>query len=757
MGYIAAWEAGRLDEAITRLEQVCIIPPIEVVLRILQKCRESKSPVLAKRLLMYFRNNGLQDHALVGNRLVPALVDCGNILEAEFTFKGLAHKNEHSWTSLILWHARGGHLQHAFDLYQKMQENGIHPSSFTLVALLKSCANSRDITGGRQMHVDVVQKGFDTDTFVGNTLIDMYVKCKLTAEAWEVLNGIVTRDVVLWTSMIAGFAECGLACEAIKCFKQMQQEGISPNAFTFSSVLKACIDVDNVYDLHEDILFKGFERDSHVGKSLIAMYVKYYKLVEAQKVFDTLSVHDVVSWTALLSGYAEYGDDQEAVEWFKQMRVHGIPPDSFTFSSVLKACTNLGALEKGLEIHREIIQEGYETDPIIGSTLVSMYAFCDSLQEAQEVFKELPARCVVSWNALIGGFAEHGPVQEALKCMQIMQKEGIFPDAFTFSQLMKVSGALGTRSRGQDLHMETVYRGYEIEDFVGRSLVGMYTKLGLLEDAQEVFDQLYVQDVVSWTTLITGYTEHGLAKEALKCFDHMQKLGILTDGLTLACVLKACRIVGASNKGYQLHQEALKKGLETDPFVGTSLLDMYVKGGSPAEVHVMVSKLLTRDIISWNALISGFGIHEGHWAVQCFENMLCIGVRPDSVTFACVITACSHASLVLKGEEFFRMMIEDYSLSPTVEHYTCMIDLLARTGLLHEALKYLESMDPPPDTQTLRAFLNACKTYGGVELASTCLGQLVQINPDFASFNSCIAEDYEDGCIQEMRECRDLS
>ncbi|MCO5550677.1 hypothetical protein L7F22_004167 [Adiantum nelumboides] len=753
VGHSAAWDSGKLEEALTRLEQVSAVPSVEVLLHILQKCRESKSPVLAKRLLTYFRNNGLQDHALVGNRLVPALVDCGSILEAEFTFKGLTHKNEHSWTSLIVWHARGGHFQHALKLYQTMQEDGVHPSSFTFVALLKSCAKSHNIISGRQIHADIVQKGFDTDTFVGSTLIDMYVKCNLTTEAWVVLNRITTRDVVLWTSMIAGFAEYGPACKALNCFKKMQREGVSPNAYTFSSMLKACAAVEEVNDLHKEILFKGFERDPYVGKSLVSMYAKYGKLAEAKQVFDTLSVQDVVSWTALLSGYAEHGDGQEAVEYFVQMRLQGIMPDAFTFSSVLKACTNIGALGKGLEIHKDIIQEGFETDPVIGSTLVNMYAFCDSFQEAQEVFNDLPERCVVSWNALMGGFAEHGPVQEALNCMQRMQKEGIFPDAFTFSQLMKVSGALGTRGRGQKVHMETVYRGYEREDFVGRSLLGMYAKLGLLEDAREVFDQLHCQDVVSWTTLITGYVEHGLAEEALKRFDHLQKLRIPTDDFMLACALKACRSVGASGKGYELHQEVLKKGLETDHFVGTSLLDMYIKSGAPTEVNVMVNKLLTRDVVSWNASISGFGIHEGRWAVECFENMICLGVRPDAVTFSCVLTACSHANLVSKGQEFFRIMVEDYHLSPTVEHHTCLIDLFARTGHLCEALKHLETMNPPPDMQTVRAFLNACKMYGGVELASTCLTQLVRINPDFIAFSLVVAENYEDGCFWEMREC----
>lgn len=753
LGHSVACQASRLEEAISNLELMPSIPPIEVLLSIFQKCRERKSLALAKRLREYVRSNGLQDHSIVGNHLVPLLVECGCMPDAEIVFKRLSYRNEHSWTSLILGHAQGGQLHHALNLYQKMQEEGIHPSSFTLVALIKSCASLQDIKTGREIHVEVMQKGFDADLYVGSTLVDMYVKCKLTAEAWEVFDRIAIRDVVLWTSLIAGFSEHGPAHEALKCLKQMQQEGVSPNAFTFSCTLKACGNIgsiDNGQDIHEEIVLKGFERDSFVGKSLVSMYVKYCTLLEAQQVFDNLSFQDAVSWTALLAGYTENGAVKEALKCFELMQLQGVSPDAFTFSSVLKACSSIGALEKGLEIHKEIIQEGFEKDPVIGSTLVSMYVFCDSFLEAQEVFGELSARCAVSWNALIAGFAEHGPAQEALNCIDKMQQDGIFPDAFTFAQILKVSGTLGTRDRGREVHMETVCRGYECDDFVGCSLVGMYAKWGLLEEAREVFDQLQVQDVVSWTSLITGYAEHGLAEEALKCFDHMRKLGIPVDDFTLACMLKACGSMAALDKGHQLHQEVLRKGLETDLFVGTSLLDMYAKGGSPAEARVMFDKLSFRDVVSWNALISGFGNHEGHLAIKCFENMRHEGVKPDAITFACVLTACSHGSLVQKGQELFKMMTDVYNLSPTVDHYTCMIDLLARTGHLQEALKYLESMASPPSVETWRALLNACRTYGGVHLALKCFNHLVQMNPELAASGLFMADTYEDRCFWEM-------
>ncbi|KAH7416503.1 hypothetical protein KP509_14G094700 [Ceratopteris richardii] len=658
-------------------------------------------------------------------------------MDAELIFWRAERPNEHCWTAIIVWYAQTGNLKHALHLYQAMNDNGIHPSDFTIVGLLKSSGKLGNITVGHQIHNDVIQKGFDSNIFIGSTLIDMYGECNLSAEAWEIFHRIANRDVVICTSMINWFAENGETYRVIDCLHQMQHDGVSPNAFTLSCVLKACNTDGMVFNLHQETVLKGFEKDFYVGKSLVAAYAKIVRLREAQQIFDSLSIQDVVSWTVLLSGYDEYGDGEEAIKCFDVMRLQGIRPDSFTFSCVMKACSNTGALEKGLEIHKEITQEALEKDPIVGSTLVCMYASCGCFPEALEVFHELPEQSVVSWNALIGGFAEHGLTGEALKFMFQMQKDCIFPDAFTFSQSMKICASIGSRCRGQRAHMECVLRGYESENVIGCSIVGMYAKLGLLQDAQIIFDHLHVKDAVSWTSLITGYAEHGYASDALQCFDQMQKLDILADDLTFACILKACGSVGASGKGYQLHQEVLKKGIDTDIFVGMSLLELYSKDRSPREVDVIFSNLLVQDVISWNSLISGFGIHEGYLAVKCFENMLLLGVKPDDVTFSCVLSACSHASLVHEGQEFLRMMMEEYTLSPSTEHYTCMIDLLARTGLLHEALKCLGSMASPPDMETWRALLSACRMYGGSQLASTCIEHLLHMNTDVPMMKSC--------------------
>jgi pentatricopeptide repeat protein len=293
------------------------------------------------------------------------------------------------------------------------------------------------------------------------------------------------------------------------------------------------------------------------------------------------------------------------------------------------------------------------------------------------------------------------------------------------------------------MHAETVMKGFDKECFIGSTIVSMYAKSRQLAEAQAVFDQLKVKEVVSWTALITGYLEHGPAKEALECFAKMQDLGVPLDDFTFASVLKACGSMGAIAKGYAMHREALKKGFDLDLYVATALLDMYVKSSSPAEAWFVFDKLSIRDVTSWNALISGLSDHGGHLALNCFAIMRREGaVMPDSITFSGLLTACGRSSLVTEGRDIFKMMMEEYGITPTIDHYTCMIDLLARTGHLREAAKYLESTPSPPSIETWRALLTACKLYGEVELGSKCFRHLLRIDPELAASYVLMADVY---------------
>ena len=242
--------------------------------------------------------------------------------------------------------------------------------------------------------------------------------------------------------------------EALTCFQQMQLEGISPDAVSFSCILKACSMLGaatNGLEVHAEIERDGLLRkDMVLGTGLVDMYASCGMLAEAQEAFDELLVQDVVSWTALIGCYAEHGHGQKALNCFKQMQLDGFHPNAITFVFILKACGGMEALHLGQEIHTQIAADGsFDSEVHVGSALVDMYAKCRSLAEAQGVFDELTVHDKVSWTALILGYAQQGHGEEALDCFQTMQSEGLYPDAITFASILKACGCIGAANKGQ--------------------------------------------------------------------------------------------------------------------------------------------------------------------------------------------------------------------------------------------------------------------------------------------------------------------
>ena len=318
----------------------------------------------------------------------------------------------------------------------------------------------------------------------------------------------------------------------------------------------------------------------------------------------------------------EHGLGEEALTCLNQMPEDSILPDAVTFICSLKARSCLGEISSGQKIHAEIAMEGYEIDLCIGNTLIDMYFKCGLLIEACELFDELPDQDVASWTAKISGYTDHGLGAEALKCFEEMLSKGFSPNVATFLCGMKACGSVRAIGKGQSLHAAIIKQGILMEQPVGSSLVDMYAKCGFLVEACNVFDQLPMRNDVSFNALMWGYAERGQSIEALKCMEQMSLEGIVPDGVTFSSILKACGTVGDIRQGQEIHSEVVKRALERDVFVGGNLVDLYVKCGLHKEARATSSKLLVRDIVAWNTLISGYLEHgDGEEALKCFNVM----------------------------------------------------------------------------------------------------------------------------------------
>ncbi|KAH7365126.1 hypothetical protein KP509_18G010100 [Ceratopteris richardii] len=343
----------------------------------------------------------------------------------------------------------------------------------------------------------------------------MYAKCGMLENAQKTFDELAVQNVVSWTTLITGYAQNGSGEKALYCFEQMRRDDLSPNESTFSCILKACGAVGDFWkgcEVHVEIMKAALlERDIVIANALVDMYAKCGDMVKAQTVFNELSVPDVVSWSTLISGYAQHLHYEQALCCFECMKLGGVSPNIITCVSILSACGRLGAFSKGQGDKALYWFEAMEKNQIHydGTAVVDMYAKCGMLENAQKTFDELAVQNVVSWTALITGYAQNGSGEKALYCFEQMRRDVLSPNESTFSCILKTCGAVGGFWKGCEVHVEIMKAALLERDIViANALVDIYAKCGDMVKAQTVFNELSVPDVVSWSTLISGYAQH---------------------------------------------------------------------------------------------------------------------------------------------------------------------------------------------------------------------------------------------------------
>ncbi|KAH7294551.1 hypothetical protein KP509_27G006800 [Ceratopteris richardii] len=520
----------------------------------------------------------------------------------------------------------------------------------------------------------------------------MYAKCGFLLKAQEFFDTLKVLNVVTWNALIGGYVLHGHGSTALRTLDRMEGQGFAPNLITFTFSFKACACIralEQGSELHSNMLERGLPLDHIVITALVDMYAKCGALVKAQEAFDACFTHDVATWNALIVGYVQNECCEEALLCFEKKQTGGISPNAITLACVLRACSLVKAVEKGKEIHAEVVQNGLlKADPFIGSAVVDMYAKCGALSKAKEVLKVLPERDVVVWNSLIVGYVLHDYNEEALFCFDQMQAEGVSPNIVTYACSLNACGNIGALEKGSEIHVDASRKALlELALSIGSALVDMYAKCGALVKAQEAFDACFTHDVDTWNALIAGYVQNECCEEALLCFEKKQTGGISPNAITLACVLRACSLVKAVEKGKEIHTEVVQNGLlKADPFIRSAVVDMYAKCGALSKAKEVLKVLPERDVVVWNSLIVGYVLHDyNEEALFCFDQMQAEGVSPNIVTYACSVNACGNIGALEKGSEIHADASRKALLELDLSIGSALVDMYAKCGELSKS------------------------------------------------------------------------
>ncbi|KAH7280147.1 hypothetical protein KP509_37G053600 [Ceratopteris richardii] len=572
----------------------------------------------------------------------------------------------------------------------------------------------------------------------------MYAKFGMLEKAQEIFNILPFQTVVSWTALISGYAQHGHGERALSSFDSMRSEGLSPNAITLACVLKACGVVGNLHkgeELHQEINEKCLLRNDNVlGTALVDMYAKCGALAMAQEVFDELSFRDIISWNALISGYCQKGQIDEALRVLEQMKCEGFLPDAATFNCILRTCASVGATGKAKRIHEEIVERDFlgRHHTVLSTALISMYAKGGAFEMAEKVFDDLIIYDVRSTNVLIAGYCQHDCLNEALEHYEQMIRKGFSPDTGTFACLLRACGRTGASENGEELHCEVMRLGISNEhNIIGSALVDMYVRFGHLVKAQGVLDKLAVQDLASWTSLIHGYCQCGQNHEALSGFHKMKEQGLSPDEVTFACILKACGSSCAINKGISIHAEIEREGLmEKFEMLGSALVDMYAKCGATAKAQEVFDKLLNRDLITWTALIDGYcqrGL--GEEALYCFDQMRREISSLDAVTFACILKVCGSIGAVERGAILHDEILQNGLLGKDNVLDIALLDMYAKCGALFKAQEVFNDL-PVHTVVTWNVLMAGYCQHGNGEEVLKCFDAMKHegISPDAVTF-----------------------
>ncbi|KAF3777170.1 putative pentatricopeptide repeat-containing protein [Nymphaea thermarum] len=590
---------------------------------------------------------------------------------------------------------------HAHEKTSKLLENW-----FNLA--LEECTARNLVEQGQQVHAQIIVHGVNQSVFLGAKLISMYSKLNLLMDArmvFECLHGCNSNSLS-WNAILRANLKHGFFEEALELYERMRVCGVRPDGFTFPLVIRACTETGDVgvcRKVHEHVLELGFELHLHVANGLIGMYGKLGRMDVAGQLFDRMPQKNVFSWNTMMSGLALNFDCDGAAELFREMDSGKLKPNLITWTSlisshakcgrpqdvmdlfremnsrsdgtnaevvavVLSVCTDAGSVEKGKVVHGLAVKSGLESYCFVKSALISVYGKCGEVDNAYRLFLDMDQKDIITWNSMMSCYASSGRCDEAYELLC----------------------QLGKEHHGEEL----------------------------------------MPNVVSWSAVIDGFSACGRSSESLELFRRMQMAGVTPNYVTIATVLSSCAKLAVLYLGKEIHGHSLRGFLDLEVLVINGLIHMYAKCGNLQYAHRVFDRMIRKDLISWNSIIAGYAMHGlGRTALCMFDEMLNNNLKPDNFTFIAVLSACSHAGLVNEGRLLFDRMTREYLLSPSVEHYACMVDLLGRAGLVNEASKFVRELPLEANACVWGALLNSCRIHKNTVVAEETASRLFDLEP----------------------------
>ncbi|KAJ6735921.1 hypothetical protein OIU85_018155 [Salix viminalis] len=442
--------------------------------------------------------------------------------------------------------------------------------------------------------------------------------------------------------------------------------------------------------IHAQSLKLGFWSKGGLGNVIVDLYAKCADVDYAERAFKQLEYKDILAWNSILSMHSKQGFPHMVVKYFGMLLNSGVWPNEFTFAIVLSSCARFDMVECGRQVHCNVVKMGLESISYCEGALIGMYAKCNLLTDARSIFDGAVELDKVSWTSMIGGYIKVGLPEEAVKVFQEMENAGQEPDQVMPKEVM--GWKLLTLDFGLLVHAEALKLGLHSNVYVGSSLVSMYAKCGKMEAAKKVFNTVDEQNVVLWNAMLGGYVQNGHAYEVIELFFNMKSCGFYPDDFTYSSILSACACLKYLDLGRQLHSFIIKNKFASNLFVGNALVDMYAKSGALEDARQQFELIRNRDNVSWNVIIVGYVQEEDEVeAFHLFQRMNLLGILPDEVSLASILSACASVRGLEQGKQVHCLSVKS-GQETKLYSGSSLIDMYAKCGAIDSAHKILACM-----------------------------------------------------------------
>ncbi|KAK9214708.1 hypothetical protein WN944_006707 [Citrus x changshan-huyou] len=568
-----------------------------------------------RRILPLIIKSGLCDQHLFQTKLVSLFCKYNSLSDAARVFEPIPDKLDALYHTMLKGYAKFSSLDDAVSFLIRMRYDDVAPVVYNYTYLLKVCGDVGEIRRGKEIHGQLIVNGFSLDLFAMTGVVNMYAKCGQIDEAYKMFDRMPERDLVSWNTIVAGLAQNGFAELALDLVTRMHEEGRRGDFITIVSILPAVANVGSLRigkAVHGYAMRAGFDSIVNVSTALVDMYAKCGRVETARLVFDGMKSRNVVSWNSMIAAYVEGGNPEEAMRIFQKMLDQGVEPTNVTIMEALHACADLGDLERGIFVHKLLDQLKLGTDVSMTNSLISMYSKCKKVDIAADIFSKLQGKTLVSWNAMILGYAQNGRVNEALNYFCKMRSKNIKPDSFTMVSVIPALAELSVIRHAKWIHALVIRSCFEKNVFVMTALIDMYAKCGAVGTARALFDMMNERHVTTWNVMIDGYGTHGLGKAAVELFNKMLEGPTKPNDITFLCAISACSHSGLVEEGIH-YFASMKKDYGIEPVMDHygAMVDLLGRAGRLNEAWDFIQKMpIEPGITVFGAMLGACKIHK---------------------------------------------------------------------------------------------------------------------------------------------------